>query len=226
MREDWAGALADATREVWHLVAEVIPQGGYLAGGTALAVRLGHRQSRDLDVFVPRRFDTDAVERRLRATDTTLAVTSRNADTTLNAVFGGARVQFLSALGQRSIDQPEVVGGMPMAGLRDLLAMKLKVIGDRGELRDYVDLMSIEQHTPHRFEQGLGYYIQRYQVGAAHASIDHIVRALAAVDDLAPDPVLEHLRSDVVGHFVRRAPQVVRHLQSLDLSHGMDPSSG
>ena len=52
-------ALAAATRQAWPGVASCLPEGAYLAGGSALALRLGHRISRDLDVFCRPRFDCD-----------------------------------------------------------------------------------------------------------------------------------------------------------------------
>ena len=40
---------------------------------------------------------------------------------------------------QHLLEPPEEVDGLRIAGLSDLMAMKLKVVGDRGELRDYFD---------------------------------------------------------------------------------------
>jgi hypothetical protein len=219
MPETWERVLDPAALAVWETVAAAMPREAYLAGGTALAVRLGHRVSRDLDIFVPGPFDTRLLETRLRESGAALVVTRRD-EGTLNGILEGARVQFLLASGQRNLDATQDIGGMPVAGLRDLLAMKLKVIGDRGELRDYVDLMVIEQRTPHRFEQGIGYYLQRYGLGPAHSSLDHITRALGAVHDLAPDPALDERLPEVREHFTRRAPEVLAHMRSQGLSPG------
>ncbi len=43
--------LPAETAEAWERIAPVLPDGCKLAGGTALAVHLGHRKSRDLDFF-------------------------------------------------------------------------------------------------------------------------------------------------------------------------------
>jgi hypothetical protein len=71
--------------------------------------------------------------------------------------------------------------GLPVAGIRDLLAMKLKVIGDRGELRDYVDILEIERRTPHRTEQGLSYYQHWYGVAFFRRRHPQLVRSLRAL---------------------------------------------
>jgi len=115
-----------------------------------------------------------------------------------------------------------VFDGMPVAGIRDLLATKLKVIGDRGELRDYHDVMAIEQRTGHTIELGLGYYAERYAVGAHHTSLTHIVRAMVAFDDVADDPAIRD-RADVERFFRGRHPAVVASLASFDLTHGRLP---
>jgi Nucleotidyl transferase AbiEii toxin, Type IV TA system len=39
------------TAMVWEMLAPAIPTAAYLAGGTAVAVHLGHRVSHDLDFF-------------------------------------------------------------------------------------------------------------------------------------------------------------------------------
>jgi hypothetical protein len=215
------GVLPPATVHAWPKVVAALPPGAYLVGGTALALRLAHRTSRDLDVFVPSRFDTDRVRRGLERSGV-LVVTQQDEGATLNAVLDGARVQFLAALGQRNLDAPDPVDGMPVAGIRDLLATKLKVIGDRGELRDYFDIMAIEQRTTHSMELGLGYYRQRYPVGAHHVSLTHIVRALVTFDDVADDPAIPD-RAQVERFFRERHAAVVASLASFDLTRGQLP---
>jgi hypothetical protein len=43
--------LPAQTARAWERIAPIVPPSCRLAGGTALAVHLGHRQSRDLDFF-------------------------------------------------------------------------------------------------------------------------------------------------------------------------------
>lgn len=214
--------LPRQTLTAWAKVASVLPAEAYLAGGTAVAVHLGHRVSRDLDVFVPHPFDTDQVRRALERQGR-LVVTDHSRDT-LNGVFDDARIQFLEATSHRQLDTKTVVEGMPVAGLRDLLADKLKAVGDRGELRDYFDLMTIEQHTHHRCEHGLRYYRERYQVGPDHVTLTHISLGLGYFGDVADDPGLPIPRSEVETYWHRRQPEIVGHLQSMSLTHKGSPS--
>ena len=212
--------LPEATVAAWPKVVTALPPGAYLAGGTALAVHLGHRVSRDLDVFVDRPFDTGRVWAALeRAGD--LAVTTFT-DDTLNGLLDGTRVQILAAPTRRLLDPPTVVVAMPVAGVRDLMADKLEVVRDRGELRDYFDLMAIEEGGVHRCEQGLAYYLDRYGLGPDDTSLTEIVRALGYLDDVADDPGLPVSRDVIEDYWRRRQPELVKSLASLSYTHGVN----
>jgi len=209
------------TARTWETIAPAIPEGAYLAGGTALAVHLHHRQSRDLDFFFgDAALDLDALDRRLRTLGP-FAVTSRAPDT-LNGLFSQTRVQFLGARGQINLEQPIPIAGIRVLGLSDILAMKVKVIGDRGELRDYFDLKRIEQITGRTFEEGLGLYMSRYGVKPEDASIMHIVTALGYLDDVDEDDLLPESKQEIAQYWTRRQPEVIRNLSRF----GASPTTG
>src|SRR3972149_58004 len=85
----------------WAQVAPLLPPEAYLAGGTAIAVHLRHRQSRDLDFFFHEPVGLDALVERLRSRGP-FAVTQQAAGT-LTGLFGTTRVQFLQA----GLERPE-----------------------------------------------------------------------------------------------------------------------
>ena len=143
------GILPPDTAATWDAIAPLVPPDAYLGGGSAIAIHLGHRISRDLDfLFHHGSVDLDELAGRLSAAGP-FAVTDRS-PRTLNGVFSGTKVQFLHAdegRPQHLLEPPQEVDGLRVAQLSDLMAMELKVVGDRGELRDYFDLMTIEQRT-------------------------------------------------------------------------------
>lgn len=201
----------------WEAMRQILPPGVVLYGGTAIAAHLHHRVSRDLDFFYT---DTTLDLNRLRdelAQLRPLAVTTL-LDDTLNAVFGATKLQFLLARGQRALETPTVIAGIPVAGLRDLAATKIKVIGDRGELRDYFDLMIIEQRTHITVESALLDYQARYPT-TDHAVLVHIVRALGSFTDVANDPSLPATRAAIERYWKFRQPQVVASLDSTGAIH-------
>jgi hypothetical protein len=137
---------------------------------------------------------------------------------TIDGVLGEARVQFLPAETQRNTEPLTLVGGIPLAGLGDLLAMKLKVVMDRGELRDYFDTMTIEKRTPLTAEEGLGIFLERYQPKAPEEAVTVIVRALGSLGDVQDDRGVPVERSTIEKYWVRRQREIVARLERGDFS--------
>ncbi|MFN8097981.1 MAG: hypothetical protein U0Q21_06795 [Dermatophilaceae bacterium] len=81
---------------------------------------------------------------------------------TLKGVFRDTKLQFLDASAQSSLAPPIDFAGLKVATVPDLSAMKLKVVGDRAELRDYVDLMAIIEGTDLTLEDGFALLIERF----------------------------------------------------------------
>jgi hypothetical protein len=202
--------LAD-TAATWDAIAPIVPRDAYLGGGTAIAVHLRHRISRDLDFFFHHgSVDLDDLASRLSAAGP-FAITERSLGT-LNGLFSATKVQFLHADEgrlQRLLEQPQETDGQRVAGLSDLIAMKLKVVGDRGELRDYFDLMTIEQRTGRTADEGLALFVARFQPEYPQQAIDHILLGLGYFDDVDPDDALPVPRSEIVDYWTRRQREII-----------------
>lgn len=190
-------------------MAPILPESAYLAGGTAIGVHLQHRISRDLDVFFeePPPIDglLDELARRGRL------VVQQHEEGTLNVFFNATRVQFLDASSMPLVDPAIRVEGMRVAGLNDLMAMKLKVIGDRGEHRDYFDLAAIECDGGPRAETGLAYYLERYDPRSSDVALDGVLRGLAYLDDVTDDPGLPVSVDELAGYWGRRVDEMSRN---------------
>lgn len=205
--------LPPPARKAWHGLVGKLPEGAYLVGGTGIAAHLGHRESRDLDFFVAQEFQPEVLARALDTIDT--FVPTEIGAGTLNGQLGETRIQFLDASEQRNVDPLIDVAGIPVAGLRDLLATKLKVIGDRGELRDYFDLLVLERDAGHRVEEGLALVLERYRPVTPDAAVLHIVRAVGHLDDVGDDPGLPLTREEIETYWTTRQPEIVRSLDWL-----------
>lgn len=204
--------LPQATIDAWGPVAAVAPSDGILMGGTALAAHLAHRVSRDLDVFMTEAFDAGELETRLRAYGA-FAVTTLG-EGTLNGVFEEAKVQFLVATGQRVLAPPTDIAGMRVGSIDDILATKVKVVGDRAELRDLFDLRAIELQAHRSVEEGLQLYMARFSIPATHTSVTHIIKGLGYFDDLNSDPYLEEefgsdIKAELVAYWTTRQRQII-----------------
>lgn len=115
-----------------------------LAGGTALALQIGHRMSADLDFFSLSDFSNEAVISQIRQTGQEFHVIDE-AEVTLSLSMEGTKVSFFK------YDYPftESVNfeGIPLAGTIDIAAMKTIAIIQRGTKRDFVDLFFVLQEV-------------------------------------------------------------------------------
>jgi hypothetical protein len=136
-----------AQRTLWPALAAAASLGFVLYGGTALALRLGHRASEDFDFFTDRALDLDALRRsfpflsqaeRLQEQKDALTVLVPSLD-------GDVKVSFFGGLQIGRVGQPEITsdGVLQIASSDDLLATKLKVILDRAEAKDYRDVAAM-----------------------------------------------------------------------------------
>ncbi len=161
----------------------------YLAGGTALALRIGHRLSVDLDLFSP---TLDAVEpllTTLRASLPGLVITS-TAPRTLEGALDGVEVSFFGyafpCLRPPQRPAPDL---LPLAAVEDIGAMKLAAIASRGSRKDFVDLWFMVKGGL-SLAVALDLFTQKY----AAVDVGHVVRSLAYFDDAEREPELRLLR--------------------------------
>ena len=157
--------------------------GFYLAGGTCLALRIGHRRSVDLDWFTGARFrDPLAFAQGLRQAG--IAFTTDRIDVgSLLGRVSGVRVslfEYAYPLLQRPTAWRET--GSRLASLPDLAAMKLSALAQRGSKKDFVDLFAlIEQGVSLR--RMLGWYQQKYAV----QDTAHLLYSLVYFEDADPE---------------------------------------
>jgi len=116
-----------------------LPGSFYLAGGTSLAIQLGHRVSEDLDFFnlepIPRDF-LQTIEKQLIGFSLAVSV---NTEDELSLVTGETKLTFLAY--PFPVLLPFVVyEGLKLASVLEIAAMKAYALGRRGTLKDYVDL--------------------------------------------------------------------------------------
>ncbi len=142
--------LPQAQKQLWPRLARAAELGLVLYGGTAIALRLGHRFSVDFDFFTEKELDKDALKDVLPfITQASVLQESRNTYTVLVAcgLSGNeyVKVSFLGGIGIGRIGEPALTedGSLIVASLDDLMATKLKVILQRVEAKDYLDIAAM-----------------------------------------------------------------------------------
>jgi hypothetical protein len=176
------------TATAWLALAPHLPLELYLGGGTAIAVHLGHRESQDLDFFFHRAVDLDQLKRLLGGLGA-FAVTHKS-EGTLKGLFGATKIEIFDASGLNRLTKPVVVAGLSVAGLHDLMAMKIKVMAERGEMRDYFDVKAIEEMGAISVEEGVELYMRRYGIAPSSDALPHLYRAMGDLSDVEVDELL------------------------------------
>jgi hypothetical protein len=127
----------------------------YLAGGTALALQLGHRVSVDFDLFHEASIDDALLSVVKQVLVGSSVETAINNPDELTVFVRGVKVTFLSypfPVLQRFVR----ADGIKMLSIKEIGATKAYTIGRRGTYKDYVDL----------------YFI----LSGAHATLDEIIQ--------------------------------------------------
>jgi hypothetical protein len=134
--------LPPPQRTLWPELADT-PATFTLYGGTALALRLGHRASVDFDFFSNAPFDPDALGKelpylreaeRIQVGANTLTCRVERGGPVLLSFFGGL------GLGQAAAHDETRDTGLRVASLLDIAATKAAVLQKRAEVKDYLDM--------------------------------------------------------------------------------------
>ncbi len=151
----------------------------YLAGGTALAIHLGHRRSRDFDWFTTRPISGAMNLAILIREECTPFAMGQVARGTLSGSVSRVPVSFFEyqySLLQKEIYWPEF--GCRLASLPDIACMKLSAIAQRGHKKDFIDLYALGIKS-FSLRQMLGFYRKKFSL----QDIAHILFALSYFDD-------------------------------------------
>lgn len=145
-----------------------LPPHTYLAGGTSVALHLGHRLSVDLDFFTPHDLDSLVWYKKLQTAFSgefqlsAVKIERNTLAVTMNSTGFG-----LFVYPYELIEAPVSDDFLPAptASLRDLALMKLIAINQRGACKDFIDLKFILENTRLTFKALLKDISRKYAVG-------------------------------------------------------------
>ena len=132
-------SLNQETKKVWEECG-FLQDDFYLAGGTALALQIGHRISVDLDFFSPNPIKKTLVAKIEEKFNTVSVLVNTKNEITL--MVDNVKMTFLHypfVLKYKTVDTDIV----PLASISDIASMKAYTIGRRRSFKDYVDLYFI-----------------------------------------------------------------------------------
>ena len=116
----------------------------YLAGGTALALQLGHRDSIDFDFFTIKKIDTVQLFSKLKNILNKFQILKiqEEKDTLTILVDNSIKISFFSY--DYKLLKPKIIeANLCLASIEDIACMKLSAILSRATNKDYIDLYYI-----------------------------------------------------------------------------------
>ena len=157
----------------------------YLAGGTGLALQIGHRDSIDFDFFSSNSFDPNKLIERLLAIfgHKSFTVTQIEKNTLSILLNSEIKISFMTYDYPllNSLIQTEFLN---IASIQDIACMKLSAIMQRSALKDYADLYEIMKI--YSLEQLLLFAKKKYPM------IDStvILKSLSYLEDIIDEPLI------------------------------------
>jgi len=109
----------------------------YLAGGTALALQIGHRKSLDLDWFSKKSFLLGDLKNKLKIFGK-LKIEEEEKDT-LNCILNGTKVSFFEYPYKTLFPFINYKKNIKLADKRDIACMKIDALSSRGSKKDFID---------------------------------------------------------------------------------------
>lgn len=181
--DEWHREVLSADQHQALLISDQILRGTgcFIAGGTALALRFGHRRSRDIDWFTTTDMDYLGLAAAFARQP---GVTVIHAEPgTIHAEIGPIPVSVIRY--RYPADAPDHLDSIPLASVRTAVGMKLLAIVNRGYKRDFIDVAEIMRHgTP------LDRMISWATADLPGMTAESILRSLAwrGDADLQPEP--------------------------------------
>jgi hypothetical protein len=158
----------------------------YLAGGTALALQIGHRYSYDFDFFSPVKFDTDEIAGYLSTLGNLKILYVKNS--TFHGILDNINITWLY-YPNPLLDNLIIYDQYPLLKLAskvDIGVMKLTAISSRGAKRDFIDLYFICKQ-----DITLEYLFSRLKDKFPYSDINtyHILQSLFYFTDADNEPM-------------------------------------
>lgn len=136
--------LQQPQRQLWEMLQQkaafLSSRGFYLAGGTALALSIGHRESQDFDFF-SQMHDIEPIRTWIEATPN--AILRDVSPDTIHAEIDDVKLSFIAGYRYPLLLPATLIENMNIADILDIGLMKMLAITHRATIRDYLDLAII-----------------------------------------------------------------------------------
>jgi len=137
--------LPEPQKRLWPELRQV-PRSFVLYGGTAIALRIGHRPSLDFDFFSSSSFVAEQLISAIPFLADARILQNEAQTLTVSIQRGGlVKISFFGGITLGRVRDPEETsdGVLIVASLLDLAGLKAAVVQKRAEAKDYVDILAL-----------------------------------------------------------------------------------
>ena len=175
---------SQAREDLATLVPTGILEGFYLAGGTGLALHLGHRESIDLDFFSTKAFNENTYLSRINKAE--VFTLDLKESSTLTGRFGKTLLSLIAY--EYPLLEPTLHWqGIEVASIIDIACMKLDAAASRGTKKDFIDLFAITHIGGYTLVDLLSAFQKKY--ASIQYNLMHIKKSLVYFADAESDPM-------------------------------------
>ena len=166
----------------------------YLAGGTALALQLGHRTSTDIDLFSYKAHDFFEISRYFYKNPEKYKI-NKDQDGFIRVYINGIKVELIFDDIGKLITEPVNENGITYLDKREIAPMKIKAILGRNKTRDLIDIAYLLQEMS--LENIFDLYKKKY--GAVNINIlkRELLSKIKAIKDDDWPVDIQMIRDDI-----------------------------
>lgn len=181
--------LPEDTKQTFSLLSNSsLIKSFYLAGGTALALQIGHRISQDLDFFTSENFDESVLIQKIP--DIGDFQLEKKSDQTIIGILNNTKISFIGYKYPFLAPFKNILN-MNVADIIDIACMKIDTISSRGAKRDFIDVFFVvKEIIPLR--EILKLFEKKY--ASINYNMMHIKKSLVFFDDAESDSMPQMLK--------------------------------
>ena len=157
----------------------------YLAGGTALALQIGHRDSIDFHFFTQKTINTTNLFKKLKEIfkNHTLLKIQEDKNTLSVIIDESIKLSFFTYK-TKLINQLIEEDHINLASIEDIACMKLVAITSRATNKDYIDIYFILQKLP------LSILLEQTKIKLPEIDTNLILKSLVFFNDIKEEPII------------------------------------
>jgi predicted nucleotidyltransferase component of viral defense system len=170
-----------------------------LAGGTALALQMGHRKSIDIDLFSFDEVDMHEISLQLNE-DYQDIVLRRTTKAFIFGTINGIKSDFVKHNKAILLKPLITIDKIRMYSVEDIAALKLNAVCGRGTKKDFYDIYLLLQHIS--LKNLLAYYEEKFQSDNSWMALKSLQYFEDAEENEPPELLIEFPTWELIKEFI------------------------